>query len=73
MECYKCGKEMGRNDTGMTLKGIDVEVVMEVEDAATITYNNRQLGKYSNGCGGCHVAICYECYIDIMFGIGAEK
>ena len=34
-----------------------------------IAYNNLQLGKYSDGKGECHVAICYECYIDGLFDL----
>ena len=71
MKCWKCDKEMDREDGGKIIKG--VEVVVEIEPPLgakeTIEYNNKQLGKYSNGAGGCHVAICYECYIDGLFQI----
>ena len=80
MKCYKCRKEMGREDGNLTIKGIAVDVTIEgiavdvtIEEPnrtpETIAYNNIQLGKYSNGKGECHVAICYECYIDGLFSI----
>ena len=69
MKCYKCGKEMDREDGNLIVKGIDVNVCIEESNKTkkTIDYNNVQLGKYSNGEGECHVAICYECYIDGLF------
>ncbi len=69
MECYKCGKEMGRTDGGPIIAGVKVDVTMNASDKTkkTIDYNNGQLGKYSDGNGECHVAICYECYIDGLF------
>lgn len=82
MKCFKCDKEIDRADGGLTLEGISVKV--EQPDEAnkgevpgknlimtelTIDYNNKQLGKYSDGKGGCHVAICYECYIDGLFQV----
>ena len=83
MKCFKCGKEMDREDGNMTLRGICVDVTLqegvEAEEGLVITgnlrtpeniaYNNLQLGKYSDGKGECHVAICYECYIDGMFNL----
>lgn len=69
MKCFKCGKEMDREDDGMTLKGIEVEVPLEDPTPETIAYNNNQLGKYSDSRGGCKVAICYECCIDGLFHI----
>jgi len=81
MKCFKCGKEMDREDSGLTIKGICVDITLEDEISPpegvvitsnlhtpeNITYNNLQLGKYSNGKGECHVATCYECYIDGLF------
>ena len=72
MKCWKCDKEMDRKDGGVTLKGIEIEVRHNIEaDNRPVPmtrtdrgYYNKQLGKYSNGKGECHVAICYECYID---------
>lgn len=83
MKCFKCGKEMEREDGNMTIKGICVDVTLQDEisppDSLVISsnlrtpenidYNNLQLGKYSDGNGECHVAICYECYIDGMFSL----
>ena len=83
MKCFKCGREMDREDGQMTIKGICVDVTLQAETSApdsliitsnqstpeNIAYNNLQLGKYSDGNGGCHVAICYECYIDGLFQI----
>ena len=70
MNCWKCGKEMDRDDGGPTIKGVDVRVIQGGDKSeATIAYNNLQLGKYSNGEGECHVAICYECYINGLFHI----
>lgn len=68
MRCFKCGKEMDREDDGPSIKGIDVTISQDLAPTQeTIDYNNTQLGKYSDGEGGCHVAICYECYIDGLF------
>ena len=70
MNCYKCGKEMeNSNGKGYIFRGIDVNVTIEdnMKTPEQIEYNNLQLGKYSNGNGECHVAICYECYIDGLF------
>lgn len=69
MKCFKCDKEMDREDEGTTLKGIEVNLTI-TEPKRTkedIAYYNVQLGKYSNGKGECHVRICYECYIDGLF------
>ena len=70
MKCWKCDKEMDREDGGTTLKGVEVTVKISVEPItqADIDYYNEQLGKYSDGEGGCHVAICYECYTDVLLG-----
>ena len=68
MKCWKCSKEMDREDGGGTLSGVDVKV-MSTDIPSDITYRNLQLGKYSDGNGGCHVGICYECYIDGLFYI----
>ena len=82
MKCFKCSKEMGREDGGITLEGIRVDVILQDKEETisdspvttlklrtpeNIAYNNIQLGKYSDGKGECHVAICYECYIDGLF------
>lgn len=69
MKCQKCGKEMGREDSRATLKGIVIEVKMNLDPILPedVDYYNKQLGKYSNGKGECNVAICYECYIDGLF------
>lgn len=70
MKCWKCSKEMDREDGGGTLSGVDVQVILDGEPTpADITYRNLQLGKYSDGNGVCHVGICYECYIDGLFHI----
>lgn len=75
MKCYKCGKEMGREDGGNTLKGVDINVILdEVQRTPeNIDYFNKQLGKYSDGKGECHVGICYECYIDGLFHAGGIR
>ena len=70
MNCWKCKKDMGENK--YLLSGIEVNVPGELGSKEhytpeQIAYNNLQLGKYSDGKGGCHVAICYECYIDGLF------
>ena len=66
---------MSREDGGTTLYGIEVSITRkdENETKETIEYFNRQLGKYSDGKGGCDVAICYECFIDATFGWGIRK
>ncbi len=82
MKCWKCQKEMHREDGKEASPGIKFDISMQDEpskDCVTISsnlrtpeniaYNNLQLGKYSDGNGECHVAICYECYIDTLFGI----
>lgn len=73
MKCIKCGKEMDREDGGTVLKGVMVEICIKEGDITpeTIAYNNIQLGKYSDGKGGCQVCNCYECYIDGLFNIDA--
>jgi hypothetical protein len=69
--CRKCGKDMGRDDGGLTIEGIKVAVQLDEAQRtpASIDYYNRQLGKYSSGDGSCDVSICYECYIDTLFGL----
>ena len=69
MKCWKCGKEMDRENSLATIKGIEVEVKMNLDPVLPedIEYYNKQLGKYSNGQGECNVGICYECYIDSLF------
>ena len=71
MKCFKCEKEMDREDSNLTMKGIAIDVTIKEPNMTpeTIAYNNLQLGKYSNGKGECHVAICYECYIDGLFSV----
>ena len=71
MKCFKCGKEMDRESSRATLKGVEVNVKMKLDPILPedITYYNEQLGKYSNGNGECDVCICYECYIDGLFHI----
>ena len=66
MKCFKCGKEMEREDGRATLTGIEVEVKMNLDPVLSedIVYYNKQLGKYSNGKGECKIGICYECYVD---------
>ena len=70
MKCYNCGKEMDRENGGPVFRGVEVNVTVSqiVPTEATTAYNNLQFGKYGDGKGECHVAICYECYIDILFG-----
>jgi len=72
MNCWKCGKKIDREDGGTPIKGIEVQVDMgkTCPTEADIKYSNEQLGKYSNGNGGCYIAICFECYIDGLFGQG---
>ena len=69
MKCWKCDKEMGRENSRETLGGIEVEVKMNLTPVLPddIDYYNKQLGKYSDGKGECKVGICYECYIDGLF------
>ena len=69
MKCFKCSKEMDREDGGTTLKGVEVTISVtdESRTVADIEYYNKQLGKYSNGDGVAEVAICYECYINRLF------
>jgi len=67
MQCMKCLKEMDREDGGVTLKGIEVTIRLDKSTPENIAYNNKQMGKYSDGLGGCVVAICYECYVDTLF------
>jgi len=65
---------MDRGDGNFTIKGLSVDVTIEEPDRTreNIDYNNIQFGKYSNGDGECHIAICYECYIDGVFHIKEE-
>lgn len=71
MKCYKCGKEMSRENGRTTLSGIEVSVKINLDPILPddVDYYNNQLGKYSNGKGECEVAICYECYVDNLFHI----
>lgn len=76
MKCLKCEKEMARpeGDNGPIIAGINVRVRIIPPETTpeTIEYNNRQLGRYSDGNGECDVAICYECYIDGLFHVRYE-
>ncbi len=74
MKCFKCGKEMERENSRATLKGIEVKVKINLDPILPedIDYYNSQLGKYSNGEGECDVAICYECHIDALFQVPAN-
>lgn len=67
--CFKCGKEIWREQSKATLVGVEVEIKMALTPVLPedIDYYNKQLGKYSNGKGECDVGICYECYIDGLF------
>jgi len=72
MQCRKCGKEMSRAGVDEpTIIGISVEIKIEPPQNtdSNIAYNNKQLGKYSDGKGECRVGICYECYIDGLFQV----
>uniref|UniRef100_A0A6M3LVT4 Uncharacterized protein n=1 Tax=viral metagenome TaxID=1070528 RepID=A0A6M3LVT4_9ZZZZ len=65
MKCIRCTKEISRSDSDTLLVGIDIQVSKDTTTTeADIEYMNKQLGKYSDGNGGCHVQVCYECYID---------
>ncbi len=69
--CCKCGKDMS-NPTGNTvIRGVSVRVQIGLDPTtqSDIAYNNKQLGKYSDGNGECDVSTCYECYIDALFGV----
>ncbi len=74
MKCIKCGKEINREDGENTITGIRVDVTIDEAQKTpeNIKYYNRQLGKYSDGNGECHVAICYECYVDGLLGITVD-
>ena len=66
MKCYKCGKEMERED-GQTVQvgmSIDIEMLGIDKTPENIEYSNKQLCKYNNGNGECHIAICLECHVD---------
>ena len=71
MECWKCDKEMDNKNGDYTIKGVAVDITLGSFSPTleNVKYANKQLGKYSNGNGECHVAICYECYIDGLFQI----
>lgn len=68
-KCWKCGKEMARENSRAPIKGREVTIKIDLKPVLPddIDYYNKQLGKYSNGDGECNVAICYECYIDNLF------
>ena len=71
MKCWKCGKGMDNPNGDYTIKGVEVTVSLEgvQRTPENMEYVNGQLGKYADGDGGCHVGICYECYIDGLFQI----
>ena len=74
LKCWKCGKDMEKEDGGPRLIGKLETVTSQKElSPAEVDYFNRQLGKYSDGHGQCKVAICYECYVDNQFGIGVQQ
>lgn len=75
INCFKCGKRISRDDGGVEKKGqeVNLNIASYIEiTPVDIEYLNRQLGKYSDGKGGCDVAICLECYIDKVFGVKEE-
>ena len=76
LTCWKCGKTISfPENEEAELYGLLVTVEFkegENPPAELIEYNNRQLGKYSDGTGQCRVALCYECYIDRQFGIESQ-
>jgi len=69
MKCQNCGKEMDNPNGDYQIKGVEVTISLEgvQRTPENIEYTNRQLGKYTDGDGGCHIAICFECYIDNLF------
>ncbi len=69
MKCWECGKQIDRADNGAIIYGIKIDVVADNITPQTLEYYNLQLGKYSNGVGECHVALCYECWIDHLLGV----
>ena len=73
-QCFKCGKDMALISGGddYRLTGVNVKVKLENPTPEKVDYNNRQLGKYSDGEGGCNVSICYECYVDGIFNLTQE-
>jgi len=76
MKCFKCGKEIDRDDNEkLVIEGVAVKVILDEGQRTpeNITYYNRQLGKYSNGNGGCNVSTCFECYIDGMFHLDSFR
>jgi len=75
MNCWKCGKKIDREDGGTTCKGIVVRVDLCLTNPteADIKYFNEQLGKYSDGSGGCEIVSCYECHIDRLLCCGVNE
>ena len=71
-KCWKCGKDMLPPEGEASIKGVVVKAGLDTAEGKGtiegIEYFNRQLGKYSDGQGGCDIGICYECYIDGLFG-----
>lgn len=72
MECFKCKKEMDREDGGQTIKGMVFEISLIPPDdtEANIKYIKSQYGKYSDAKGNVKIAICGECYLDGLFHSG---
>jgi len=66
MKCQNCGKEMDNLKGDYSIKGLEVNISLEGNQRTpeNIEYTKGQLGKYADGDGGCHVGICFECYID---------
>lgn len=73
MKCWKCGKDMTAGEGLNSMWGIEVKVSIETcqKTPEQIAYNNRQLGKFSDGKGECQIGLCYECYIDALFNIAS--
>lgn len=73
MLCDRCGKQMSRED-GMDkfeLSGVDVSIHLsdDVKTPENIEYYNKQMGRYSNGEGCCHLSLCIECWFDSLMGV----
>ena len=64
--CARCGKIISREDGGPEIQGLSMTATLEARTPENIEYNNLQLGKYSDGQGGCAVSVCFECHIDLM-------
>lgn len=66
---------MDRENSKGIIKGIEINIKIDLDPILPedIEYYNKQLGRYSNGKGECHIGICYECYIDDLFQIFPPK